>query len=97
MRRALGVLALAVLAGCGSGVGGPPTTGRLVGLPASEAVCRVAKAGLSYRMGSGPVVKPSPEIACRRVDGPQPRVVDVRRDRRLVVLRATCAPTVGCL
>ena len=92
MRRALPVLALALLAGCGS-VG----TGRLVGLPASEAICRVAKEGLSYRIGSGPVVKPTPEIACRRVDGPQPRVVHVVRAKHLVLLRATCAPTVGCL
>jgi hypothetical protein len=97
MRRALLVLALALLAGCGS-IG--PThsgTGRLVGLPASEAICRVAKEGLSYRIGSGPVVKPTPEIACRRVDGPQPRVVHVARAKQLVLLRATCAPTVGCL
>jgi hypothetical protein len=93
MRRALGVLALALLAGCGSGQG----TGRLVGLPASEAICRVAKEGLSYRIGSGPVVKPTPEIACRRVDGPQPRVVHVRRAKQLIMLRATCPPTVGCL
>jgi hypothetical protein len=93
MRRVLPVLAVAVLAGCGSGQG----TGRLVGLPASEAICRVAKEGLSYRIGSGPVVKPTPEIACRRVDGPQPRVVHVRRDKQLVLLRATCPPTVGCL
>jgi hypothetical protein len=95
MRRALPMLALAVLAGCGSI--GPTHPGRLVGLPASEAVCRVAKEGLSYRMGSGPVVKPTPEIACRRVDGPQPRVVHARRTKQLVLLRATCPPTVGCL
>jgi hypothetical protein len=93
MRRALPVLALAVLAGCGSGQG----TGGLVGLPASEAICRVAKEGLSYRIGAGPVVKPTPEIACRRVDGPQPRVVHVVRAKHLVLMRATCAPTVGCL
>jgi hypothetical protein len=95
MRRALPVLALALLAGCSSGQG--TGTGRLVGLPASEAICRVAKEGLSYRIGSGPVVKPTPEIACRRVDGPQPRVVHVVRAKHLVLLRATCAPTVGCL
>jgi len=93
MWRALPVLALAVFAGCGSGQG----TGELVGLPASEAICRVAKEGLSYRIGSGPVVKPTTEIACRRVDGPQPRVVHVRRAKQLVLLRATCPPTVGCL
>jgi hypothetical protein len=96
MRRALPVLVAAVGAlgaGCGSGVG----AGQLVGLPASEAICRVAKEGLSYRIGSGPVVKPAPQIACRRVDGPQPRVVNVVRAKRLVMLRAVCAPTVGCL
>jgi hypothetical protein len=59
MRRALPLLVLVAAAGCGSGQG----TGRLVGLPASEAVCRVAKDGLSYRIDSGPVVKPTPEIA----------------------------------
>jgi hypothetical protein len=94
MRRLLPVLMLAaVAAGCGAGQG----TGRLVGLPASEAVCRVAKDGLSYRIGSGPVVKPTPEIACRRVDGPQPHVVRAVQVRRMVVMRATCDPTVGCI
>jgi hypothetical protein len=94
MRRALPVLLLAaVVVGCGSDGG----AARLVGLPASDAVCRVAKEGLSYRMGSGPVVKPTKEIACRRVDGPQPRVVRAHRGKDLVVLRATCSPTVGCL
>jgi hypothetical protein len=93
MRRALPLVALvAAMAGCGSGGG----TGRLVGLPASEAICRVAKEGLSYRIGSGPVVKPTPEIACRRVDGPQPRIVHVQRVQRVVALRATCDPTIGC-
>jgi hypothetical protein len=95
MRRALLAAAVIAVAGCGST--DPTRSGRLVGLPASEAVCRVAKEGLSYRMDSGPVVKPTPEIACRRVDGPQPRVVRVVRDKRVVVLRATCPPTVGCL
>jgi hypothetical protein len=95
MRRVLPALLLAaVVAGCGSEGGAD----RLVGLPASEAVCRLAKDGLSYRMGSGPVVKPTPEIACRRVDGPQPRVVRAHRgSRELVLLRASCSPTVGCL
>ena len=93
MRRALALLVLVAAAGCGSGQG----TGRLVGLPASEAICRVAKDGLSYRLGAGPVVKPSPEIACQRVDGPQPMVVHATRERQLVVLRATCPPTVGCV
>ena len=94
MRRVLPLLALgaAVVAGCGSG-----GSGRLVGLPASEAICRVAKEGMSYRIGSGPVVKPTTEIACRPVDGPQPRVVHEARQRQLVLLRATCDPTVGCL
>jgi hypothetical protein len=95
MRHTLPLLLLAAVAGCGSN--DPTLPGRLVGLPASEAICRVAKEGLSYRIGSGPVVKPTPAIACRRVDGPQPRVVHVVRDRHLVLLRATCAPTVGCL
>src|SRR3954452_3719322 len=93
MWRALPVLVLLAVAGCGSGQG----TGRLVGRPASEAVCGVARDGLSYRIDSGPVVKPSPEIACRRVDGPQPHVIGAARVRKLVELRATCPATVGCL
>ena len=92
MRRALPVVVLLAVAGCGSGQG----TGHLVGLPASEAICRVAKDGLSYRMGSGPVVKPTKEIACRRVDGPQRQVIDVKRSKQLVVIRATCPATIGC-
>ena len=98
MYRVLPVLAFGLVAavlGCSSGQGS--SSGGLVGLPASEAVCRVAKDGLSYRIDSGPVVKPTPEIACRPVDGPQPRVAGVVRVRRLVVIRATCDPTVGCL
>jgi hypothetical protein len=70
--------------------------GRLVGLPASEAICRVAKEGLSYRMGSGPVVKPTPAIACRPADAPQQRILHVRQVQRVVALRATCDPTIGC-
>ena len=93
MRRVLPLLALgaAVVAGCGSG-----GSGRLVGLPASEAICRVAKEGMSYRIGSGPVVKPTPEIACRPVDGPQPRILQQRQVRHVIALRATCDPTIGC-
>ena len=93
MRGMLPLLAIAAVAatGCGSSGGGT-----LVGLPASEAICRVAKEGLSYRMGSGPVVKPTPEIACRPADGPQPRILRVRQVRRVVALRATCDPTIGC-
>jgi hypothetical protein len=93
MRRALPVVVLLAVAGCGSGQG----TGHLVGLPASEAICRVAKDGLSYRMGSGPVVKPTKEIACRRVDGPQRHVIDAKRANQLVVIRATCPATIGCV
>jgi len=92
MRRALPVVVLLAVAGCGSGQG----TGHLVGLPASEAICRVAKDGLSYRMGSGPVVKPTRDIACRRVDGPERHVIDVKRSKQLVVIRATCPATIGC-
>jgi hypothetical protein len=92
MRRLLPLIVVVTAAGCGSGQG----TRRLVGLPASEAICRVAKDGLSYRMGSGPVVKPTPEDACRRADGPQPRVVHVVRTRHIVMLRETCDPTIGC-
>jgi hypothetical protein len=93
MRGMLPLLAIAAVAatGCGSSGGGT-----LVGLPASEAICRVAKEGLSYRMGAGPVVKPTPEIACRPADGPQPRILHVRRVQRVVALRATCDPTIGC-
>jgi hypothetical protein len=94
MRRALPlIVVVAGVAGCGSGQG----TGHLVGLPASEAICRVAKDGLSYRMGSGPVVKPTEAIACRRVDGPQPHVIGAKRLKQLVVIRATCPATVGCV
>jgi hypothetical protein len=98
MHRVLPVLAFGLVVavmGCGSGQGS--RTGGLVGLPASEAICRVAKDGLSYRIDSGPVVKPTEEIACRRVDGPQPHVIDAKRTRQLVWLRATCPATVGCL
>jgi hypothetical protein len=93
MRGMLPLLAIAAVAatGCGSSGGGT-----LVGLPASEAICRVAKEGLSYRMGAGPVVKPTPEIACRPADGPQPRILHVRQVQRVVALRATCDPTIGC-
>lgn len=92
MSRAPRLLAVAaaVLAACGSGAR------TLVGLPASEAICRVAKEGLSYRMGSGPVVKPTPEVACRPADAPQPRIIHAKRVQRLVALRATCDPTIGC-
>ena len=75
----------------GRGLGG------LVGLSASEAICRVAKDGLSYRIDSGPVVKPTREIACRRVDGPQPHIIGAKREKQLVVFRATCPATVGCV
>ena len=93
MRHTLLVIALAaVVAGCGSAHG----TAELVGMPAGEAICRLAKEGLSYRMGSGPVVKPSVAIACRPVDGPQPKIVRVQRVQRLVALRATCDPAIGC-
>ena len=95
MRRALPLLVLVAAAGCGSGQGAG--TGRLVGLPASEAICRVAKEGLSYRLGAGPVVTPTPEIACQPVDGPQPHVIRAAQEKKLVVLRATCPPTVGCV
>jgi hypothetical protein len=93
MRGMLPLLAIAAVAatGCGSSGGGT-----LVGLPASEAICRVAKEGLSYRMGAGPVVKPTPEIACRPADGPQPRILHVHQVQRVVALRATCDPTIGC-
>jgi hypothetical protein len=100
MRRALPVLlapaaaAVVALSGCGSS---GTSSAKLVGLPAGEAACRLAKEGASYRMGTGPVVKPSREIACRPVDGPQPRVVRAVRRNGLVLLRANCDPTVGCL
>src|SRR4051794_40573678 len=85
MRRALPVVVLLAVAGCGSGQG----TGHLVGLPASEAICRVAKDGLSYRMGSGPVVKPTKDVACRRVDGAQRHIIEGKRAQQVVVIRAT--------
>jgi hypothetical protein len=98
MQRALPLLAFALVAavmGCAGG--SRQETRGLVGLPASEAVCRVAKDGLSYRIESGPVVKPAKDIACQRVDGPQPHVIGAKRTKELVVLRATCPATVGCL
>jgi hypothetical protein len=98
MQRALPLLAFALVAavmGCAKSSG--QGSGGLVGLPASEAVCRVAKDGLSYRIDSGPVVKPTKDIACQRVDGPQPHVIGAKRVKELVVMRATCPATVGCL
>jgi hypothetical protein len=98
MHRALTLLAFALVAavmGCAKGSGQGP--GGLVGLTASEAICRVAKDGLSYRIDSGPVVKPIKEVACRQVDGPQPHIIGARRAKELVELRATCPATVGCL
>jgi hypothetical protein len=98
MRRALPLLAFALVAavmGCAKSSG--QETGGLVGLPASEAVCRVAKDGLSYRIDSGPVVKPTKDIACRPVDGPQPHIIDARQTERVIELHATCPATVGCL
>jgi hypothetical protein len=98
MQRALPLLAFALVAavmGCAKGSG--QGTGGLVGLSASEAVCRVAKDGLSYRIDTGPVVKPTREIACRRVDGPQPHVIGAKRVAKVVELQATCPATVGCL
>jgi hypothetical protein len=96
MRRALSLAALGVVVLTGCGSNGAADPGQLVGLPASEAICRVAKEGLSYRLGAGPVVKPTPAIACRPFDGPQPRILHVRQVQRIVALRATCDPTVGC-
>lgn len=93
MRRALVALVALAVAGCGSG----KDPGRLVGMPAGEAACRLAKEGASYRMGAGPVVKPSRAIACQSVDGSQPRVVRAVRRNGVVLLRTTCAPTVGCV
>jgi hypothetical protein len=98
MHRALTLLAFVLVAavmGCAKSSG--QGTGGLVGLPASEAICRVAKDGLSYRIDSGPVVKPTEDIACRRVDGPQPHIIGAKRVKELVVFRATCPATVGCL
>ena len=100
MRRALVLLAFGLVAavmGCAMGATDPARPAGLVGLPASEAVCRVAKGGLSYRIDSGPVVKPTKEIACRRVDGPQPHVIGAKRVEQVIELRATCPATVGCL
>ena len=98
MQRALPLLAFALVAavmGCAKGPG--QGTGGLVGLSASEAVCRVAKDGLSYRIDSGPVVKPTQDIACRPVDGPQPHVIAATQVEKVVEMRATCPATVGCL
>ena len=100
MQRALPLLAFALVAavvGCAKSGNDPARPGGLVGLPASEAVCRVAKDGLSYRIDSGPVVTPTKEIACQRVDGPQPHIIGATREKKLVVFRASCPATVGCL
>ena len=98
MQRVLTLLAFALVAavmGCAKSSG--QGSSGLVGLSASEAICRVAKEGLSYRIDSGPVVKPTKDIACQRVDGPQPHVIGAKRVKELVVMRATCPATVGCL
>lgn len=98
MQRAMTLLAFALVVavmGCASGSG--HGTHGLVGLSASEAICRVAKDGLSYRIDTGPVVKPTKEIACQPVDGPQPHIIRARRAERVVELSATCPATVGCL
>jgi hypothetical protein len=98
MQRALPLLAFGLVAavmGCAKGSG--QGSGGLVGLPASEAVCRVAKDGLSYRIDSGPVVKPTKDIACQQVDGPQPHVIGAKRVEHVIEMRATCPATVGCL
>ena len=94
MRRLLPALALlAVAAGCGSGT----ASSSLIGLPAGEAACRLAKEGASYRLGAGPVVKPSRDVACRPGTGSDARVVRAVRHKGLVLLRTSCEPTVGCL
>ena len=97
MQRALTLVAFALVAavmGCAKSPG--QGSGGLVGLSASEAICRVARDGLSYRMDSGPVVTPTKAMACQRVDGPQPHIIGASREKRLVVFRATCPATVGC-
>ena len=98
MQRAMTLLAFVLVTavmGCAKGSGQGP--GGLVGLSASEAICKVAKDGLSYRFDAGPVVKPTREIACRQVDGPQPHIIRARRSKELVEFRATCPATVGCI
>jgi hypothetical protein len=98
MQRAMTLLAFAFVVavmGCASGSG--HGTHGLVGLSASEAICRVAKDGLSYRFDSGPVVKPTQDIACQPVDGPQPHIIGVRQSKKLIEFRASCPATVGCI
>ena len=98
MRRAPLLLAFAfVVAVMGCAQTGGQGTGGLVGLTASEAICRVAKDGLSYRFDTGPVVKPTQDIACQRVEGPQPHIIGVKQSKKLVEFRASCPATVGCL
>ena len=98
MQRGLPLLAFAlVIAVMGCAKSSGQRTAGLVGLPASEAVCRVAKDGLSYRIDTGPVVKPTKDVACQRVDGPQPHVIGAKRVERVVELSASCPATVGCL
>ncbi|MDX6657498.1 MAG: hypothetical protein QOH62_2291 [Solirubrobacteraceae bacterium] len=93
MRRLLPALLVLVAAGCGSAT----ESSNLVGLPAGEVACRLAKEGASYRLGSGPVVKPSREVACQPGNASEVRVVKAVRRGRVVVLTTRCAPTVGCL
>jgi hypothetical protein len=93
MRRLLPALLVLVGAGCGSAT----ESSNLVGLPAGEAACRIAKEGASYRVGSGPVVKPSREVACGPGNASEVRVVKAVRRRGLVLLTTRCEPTVGCL
>jgi hypothetical protein len=93
MRRLLPALALLAVAGCGSAT----ESRNLVGLPAGEAACRLAKEGASYRLGTGPVVRPSPKDACEPGSSSQVRVVKAVRRHGLVVLSTRCEPTVGCI
>jgi hypothetical protein len=98
MRRAPLLLAFAfVMAVMGCAKGGGHGTHGLVGLSASEAICRVAKDGLSYRIDTGPVVTPTKDVACQQVDGPQPHIIRASRAEHVVELSATCPATVGCL
>ena len=97
MQRAMTLLAFALVTavmGCAKSSGEGPSG--LVGLSQARRSARWPRT-TSVPIDAGPVVTPTREIACRQVDGPQPHIIRAWREKKLVVFRATCPATVGCL